>query len=114
MEYKHIKLSHTIKRSIKWGRFTEKQAYEKIAFYGGKCWICRNREMFTFDHVIPDSYKAIELIANLRPVCASCNSSKGMKFPFDPNEIRINGCTDRKGIIPHYLLGSYDKNKIKK
>lgn len=81
-----------IKQLIKDGYFTEKQFIEKVAFYGNKCWICKWRKASAIDHVIPQTYKAINQLSNLRPVCKVCNSAKNNSYPFDLEMLRARFC----------------------
>lgn len=56
----------------------------KLAFWGGRCWICRvelDETNLTFDHVKPISKGGVDVISNLRPCCRSCNARKGNKWP---------------------------------
>src|SRR5690606_31339978 len=45
----------------------------RIAYYGGKCWICRTADYEHLDHVKPLAKGGLHLPANLRPACAPCN-----------------------------------------
>jgi 5-methylcytosine-specific restriction endonuclease McrA len=57
----------------------------KLAYWGGRCWIagpnCRV-EPDQWDHVKPLSKGGAHLLANLRPACNPCNSSKRARWPF--------------------------------
>lgn len=88
MENSDLKISGIIRQLIKWGYFTEQQIKDRAKFYGYKCWICKHRKMHAFDHVIPNAYKVIDFVSNLRPVCRSCNSVKRSIFPFDIQKLR--------------------------
>lgn len=70
-------------RLIKDGFFTEQQILAKFSYYGNLCWLCRTNHGSATDHVIPRAHKEINLIANLRPICKSCNSSKNGNYPLD-------------------------------
>lgn len=52
---------------------------EKIKYWGGKCWMCL-AAADTLDHVKPLAAGGYHMLANLRPACRSCNSSKGAKW----------------------------------
>lgn len=52
---------------------------EKIRYWGGKCWMCL-APADTLDHVKPLAAGGYHMLANLRPACRSCNSSKGAKW----------------------------------
>lgn len=47
----------------------------RLAVFGGTCWICGG-EADTVDHVKPIAAGGINIPANMRPACRSCNSSK--------------------------------------
>lgn len=63
-------------------RFTRKQLAERWAYYGNRCWLCGDDATAT-DHVKPLSAGGAHMLCNLRPVCTSCNSRKGGKWPYD-------------------------------
>jgi 5-methylcytosine-specific restriction endonuclease McrA len=50
-----------------------------ILLWGGHCWIC-GRPYGAIDHVIPLARGGSNCPSNLRPICKSCNSSKGAKI----------------------------------
>lgn len=52
---------------------------QKMAYWGGKCWMCSG-PADTIDHVKPLSAGGAHVLANLRPACRKCNSSKGAKW----------------------------------
>jgi len=49
--------------------------------WGNKCYIC-GAPMEAVDHVKPLAAGGAHWPCNLRPVCKSCNSSKGAKWPY--------------------------------
>jgi 5-methylcytosine-specific restriction endonuclease McrA len=53
---------------------------ERIAYFGGRCWMCGGVGT-TLDHVKPISKGGLHILANLRPACVPCNSSKGARWP---------------------------------
>lgn len=67
--------------------FTKEQLAEKWAYWGGKCWICRATATAT-DHVKPLAKGGAHTLCNLRPICGTCNSRKGSKWPFDTTLFR--------------------------
>ena len=69
-------------------RFSPEQLAQRIAYYGGKCWICRIAPYEHLDHVKPLSKGGGHLLANLRPACAACNVRKNARWPF------VNGAID--------------------
>jgi 5-methylcytosine-specific restriction endonuclease McrA len=64
------------------GACTEKQLKDRLAYYGGMCWICGARPGDTVDHVKPLTRGGSNWPANLRPACRPCNTSKGNRWPF--------------------------------
>ncbi len=72
----------------RWGRrhqaftipFTVRQLAEKMAYWGNRCWICGGPEEAR-DHVKPLAKGGAHVLVNLRPICNTCNSSKGAKWP---------------------------------
>lgn len=62
--------------------FTPDQLAARMAFYGGKCWICKVAASDGLDHVKPISKGGAHILANLRPACKSCNSSKNNAWPW--------------------------------
>jgi hypothetical protein len=64
------------------GRATGQQIKDRIAFYDGKCWVCRGA-YDCMDHFLPLAKGGTNWPANLRPICNSCNGMKGAKHPLD-------------------------------
>lgn len=64
------------------GTATPHQIAARVAYYGGKCWICRTAPWEHIDHVKPLAAGGSNWPANLRPACASCNSQKRDTWPF--------------------------------
>jgi 5-methylcytosine-specific restriction endonuclease McrA len=62
------------------GTATTAQIDARVAYYGGKCWMCGD-PADTIDHVIPLSRGGSNWPANLRPACKSCNCSKKARKP---------------------------------
>lgn len=62
--------------------FTQDQLDARVAFYGGKCWICRVGRYEHLDHVKPISAGGPHMLSNLRPACSSCNLRKSAAWPF--------------------------------
>lgn len=60
---------------------TTQQIAAKVAYWGSKCWICRG-EYEAMDHVKPLAKGGGHVLANLRPVCRSCNTRKRDRWPF--------------------------------
>lgn len=57
----------------------------KISMHGGRCWICRLAPYEHLDHVKPLAAGGLHILANLRPACAACNTSKGSRWPYTPS-----------------------------
>lgn len=59
----------------------DKKAWElKLKELEGKCQMCGTLETITIDHIMPLSKGGTNLIANLQPLCRSCNCSKSNKI----------------------------------
>lgn len=59
--------------------FTSSDLESRWIACGGKCWMCGGAPD-TWDHVKPLARGGAHILANLRPACAHCNSSKGAKW----------------------------------
>ncbi len=57
------------------GTATARQLADRIAMFGGKCWMC-GKSADTIDHVIPIAKGGTHWPANLRPACGPCNYGK--------------------------------------
>lgn len=55
--------------------FTAEQATARVAYYGGRCWMCGGAYE-QLDHVKPLSKGGPHMLSNLRPSCADCNVRK--------------------------------------
>jgi len=71
---------HRAKKFSAKGRYTIDQLNARILYYGGLCAYCRVTPCEGIDHVIPLTRGGSNWPANLRPVCAPCNSSKGNRL----------------------------------
>lgn len=58
------------------GTFTAREWLDLCDYYGNKCLACGEQEPLTIDHVIPLSREGSNFIANIQPLCLSCNSKK--------------------------------------
>ena len=80
-----VALWHAERRSRKRGAptvpFTASQLAARIAYFAGRCWICGG-VADSLDHVKPLAVGGAHMLANIRPACTSCNSSKGATWPF--------------------------------
>lgn len=63
-------------------RITRAQLAARMSYFGNKCWMCSG-PFEHVDHVKPISRGGLHVLSNLRPACASCNISKGAKWPVD-------------------------------
>lgn len=61
--------------------FTADQLAQKVTHWGHCCWICRGPYQ-AVDHVKPLAKGGPHMLANLRPICTRCNSSKNDRWPF--------------------------------
>lgn len=55
--------------------FTVAKLDERFAYFGNRCWMC-GAPADTADHVKPLALGGSHMLANLRPACKRCNSSK--------------------------------------
>lgn len=62
------------------GHYTFAQLQARIAYYGGKCWIC-GAPYEAIDHVKPIKVGGSNWPGNLRPICTKCNSLKSFLWP---------------------------------
>ncbi len=61
--------------------FTLDELSQKLSMFGYKCWIC-GKSYEAIDHVKPLIKNGPHILANLRPICTSCNSKKGIIWPY--------------------------------
>ncbi len=76
-----IKLRGKRKRAAMIGEVTVELLEAKLAYWGGKCWMC-DGPFEHWDHVKPLSKGGAHCLANLRPACAPCNMHKHATWPF--------------------------------
>lgn len=69
------------KRTRTVGRITLELLAAKWAYWGDRCWICGGPPQ-AGDHVKPIARGGLHCLANLRPICRSCNSIKSDRWPF--------------------------------
>lgn len=64
--------------------YTPSQIQAKIAYWGHRCWICTIQlsGSIHMDHVKPIAKGGMDCLANLRPVCPTCNSRKNARWPY--------------------------------
>lgn len=58
------------------GSYTTQEWDDLCAQYDYRCVRCRQQKPLTADHIVPVSKGGSSDIANIQPLCASCNSSK--------------------------------------
>lgn len=68
------------RRQVRSIRFTGDQLRAKVEYWADRCWICGGVSE-AIDHVKPVSKGGINMLANLRPICRSCNSRKSGHWP---------------------------------
>jgi len=71
-----------MRRKVSIGVITPATLAARIAYYGGKCWMC-GAEYEHLDHVKPLSKGGAHMLANLRPACAPCNMLKSNHWPYN-------------------------------
>lgn len=67
------------KRSVLTVPFSVDQLSSRLAYFGGRCWMCGDAAS-TLDHVKPISLGGAHVLANLRPACGACNSRKQARW----------------------------------
>jgi 5-methylcytosine-specific restriction endonuclease McrA len=60
--------------------FTVEQLAAKVAYWGGRCWVC-GVPYEAIDHVKPLARLGPHMLANLRPICSPCNTRKRDRWP---------------------------------
>lgn len=68
--------------------FSAEQKAARFSLWGGRCWICGIADATQDDHVKPISKGGSHCLANLRPICQSCNASKGGRWPLPPEALQ--------------------------
>ena len=58
---------------------TREQIHAVFEAYGNKCVDCGTTDTLTIDHILPISKGGPNTAKNIRPLCLSCNSSKGAR-----------------------------------
>lgn len=69
-----------IRRGCAVYRFTSEQLAAKVAYWGGRCWVCSG-SFQAIDHVKPLAKGGPHMLANLRPICTPCNTRKRDTWP---------------------------------
>ncbi|WP_427136733.1 HNH endonuclease [Pseudarthrobacter sp. S9] len=68
--------------------FTPAQKAARFSLWGRRCWMCGIEGATQEDHVKPIVKGGSHCLSNLRPICRSCNSSKGGRWPLAPDKLR--------------------------
>lgn len=63
------------------GRITPALLAAKCAYWLNRCWRCGSPEI-ELDHVKPLAKDGLHCLANIRPICRSCNATKSDRWPF--------------------------------
>lgn len=63
------------------GQVTPHLLAAKLAYWGHRCWMCGGPPV-DVDHVKPLAKGGPHMLANLRPACRSCNSTKNDQWPY--------------------------------
>lgn len=77
-EYQRRRRARKLAAAI--GDITPDLLAAKLAYWGWRCWLCGD-EPTGWDHVKPLSKGGAHMLANLRPACGSCNSTKHDTWP---------------------------------
>lgn len=62
------------------GSFTDDEWLTLCSKFDNRCLVCGSKGNLTTDHVVPVVLGGSSDIANIQPLCVSCNSSKGIKI----------------------------------
>lgn len=63
------------------GHYTEAEWRRLLRKHSGRCVGCRTKRKIERDHIRPLSKGGSDLISNIQPLCKSCNSRKGNRWP---------------------------------
>jgi len=69
--------------------YTAQQIEQRWAMWGNRCWLNPSHPAEATDHVKPLAAGGADMLANFRPICHSCNASKGAKWPLDLSSIAL-------------------------
>ncbi|WP_104091813.1 HNH endonuclease signature motif containing protein [Arthrobacter sp. GMC3] len=70
--------------------FTPAQKTARFSLWGGRCWMCGIEGATQNDHVKPIVKGGSHCLSNLRPICRSCNASKGGRWPLTNAQLVAN------------------------
>jgi 5-methylcytosine-specific restriction endonuclease McrA len=68
------------RKTINGGSHTSDEWLALCEQYDNRCLACGKQKPLTVDHVVPISKGGSNDIANIQPLCKSCNSAKGTKI----------------------------------
>lgn len=71
--------------------FSAEAKAQRWTMWGGRCWICGIAEASCEDHVKPVIAGGWDCLANLRPICVSCNARKRAEWPLVTPAFRFHG-----------------------
>ena len=69
--------------------YTAQQVKQRWSMFGNRCWLNPSHPAEATDHVKPLAAGGADMLANFRPICHSCNASKGAKWPLDLSSIAL-------------------------
>lgn len=86
---------HALKNRVRQGRIraltpaaiSHHLVLERMRYWGNKCWMCSG-PFESIDHVKPIALGGANILANLRPACRFCNSSKRARW-FGPAKLSV-------------------------
>ena len=77
---KHKRYIDKCRRRGAEGTITQKEWEELLRVFNNKCLCCGKNRDIQKDHIIPIVLGGHNLIANIQPLCSSCNKVKGFKI----------------------------------
>jgi 5-methylcytosine-specific restriction endonuclease McrA len=77
----YVRARKARKQRLTVAAFTPAQLLQRLAYYGGRCWMC-GATADCIDHVKPLSRGGAHMLCNLRPACTPCNTRKGANWPW--------------------------------
>lgn len=78
----YLRRRRALKLSKSIGIITDVALAAKFAYWGNRCWMCgTSDEPLEVEHVKPLSKGGAHALANIRPACKPCNSSKRDRWP---------------------------------
>jgi hypothetical protein len=70
--------------------FSDEQLAQRMSMFGHRCYVCGNAGP-TVDHVKPLAAGGAHCLANMRPMCKSCNGVKRDAWPIPPSLLSSTG-----------------------